>query len=164
VLTKKPELFFERQFMPTWSLVLVIAVGIVLPAVIMLTKGGSPPLMAFLFIVFLIVFALLATMQTRVREDEIEISFGLLPLIRYRYGMHMLKNYAVRHYSPVSEYGGWGIKGTKQNRALSMRGNEGLQCDMIDKNSKPWKLLIGSQKPNDLALAIDRAKNKTAPN
>ena len=159
--TRGDVLFYERQYMPKWALVIVLVVGIALPTLLILTKGkDSPPLLIFLFLFLLLIFALFATMQTKVRKDEIEITFGFLPLIKRSYGLHMIQSYVARTYSPVSEYGSWGIKGTKKNRALNMRGEYGVQMEMLDKHKQPWKLLIGSQKPEELVQAIARAKGE----
>lgn len=154
----KEVLFFERQFMPTWSIVLVIGVGLVLPVFLILVNGAHPILL-FLVAFLLLTFAVLGTMQTRVRRDEIEISFGLIPLISYRYGLHMIEGFAVRKYAPLKEYGGWGIKGWRLNRALNMRGNMGVQMQMLTKDNQPWKLLVGSARPEELQSAIAQAKN-----
>ena len=63
----------------------------------------------------------------------------------------MIKSY-VRQYSPIIEYGGWGLrfgifgKGT----AFNVSGNKGLQLEFI--NNK--KLLIGTNKPDALTETL----------
>ncbi len=52
----------------------------------------------------------------------------------------------VRKYSPLSEYAGWGIKGTKKNRAFNVSGSYGLQLEMHSGR----KVLIETQKPEEL--------------
>ncbi|MBX2959059.1 MAG: hypothetical protein KF732_03800 [Flavobacteriales bacterium] len=60
----------------------------------------------------------------------------------------------VRQYSPLTEYGGWGIrlglfgKGT----AYNVSGNKGLQLEFT--NNK--KLLIGTNKPNELTETLTK--------
>ncbi|MHC4338483.1 MAG: hypothetical protein ACYSTG_11155 [Planctomycetota bacterium] len=59
-----------------------------------------------------------------------------------------------RTYKPIREYGGWGIRYSFRKgigRAYNMSGNKGVQ--LVFKNGK--KLLIGSQKPDELAQAIN---------
>jgi hypothetical protein len=48
----------------------------------------------------------------------------------------------VRKYKPLLEYGGYGIRGFGNNRALNIAGKTGLQ--LIFKDGR--KLLIGTQK------------------
>ena len=60
----------------------------------------------------------------------------------------------VRQYSPLTEYGGWGLrlglfgKGT----AYNVSGNKGLQLEFTDKK----KLLIGTNKPDELSETLNK--------
>ena len=146
-------LFFERQFMPTWALIVVAIAGLILPGAIILANE-APPLMVFLIIVLLVIFVMFASMQTRVTNKYLHVSFGLIPLIQYRYMLGEIIHFEPRVYQPVNEYGGWGIKGSKQNRALSMQGTKGIQLEMTAKEGGTWKLLIGTQSPDRLQAAL----------
>ena len=143
--------------MMTWVLVVVLIGGLGIP-LLMFTTKGVPPIVAFMTVVFIIVLLLFASMQTRVTREAVFVSFGLLPIIKFSYRLEEIVSCHARSYQPVGEYGGWGIKGSKQNRALNMRGTEGVQLEMQDKQGGHWKLLIGSQLPEQLADAIRKAK------
>lgn len=66
-----------------------------------------------------------------------------------------IQQVTVRTYSPVREYGGWGIKGwSKRNIAYNMSGDRGVQLVLTGGG----KVLIGSQMPEELARAIDLAQ------
>lgn len=143
--------------MPTWALVVVAVTGLGIPALIFMTKG-VPTVMLFLMMVLLFVFMLFVSMQTRVTRDRLIVTFGLLPLIRFSYKLHEITSLQVRVYQPASEYGGWGIKGSRHNKALSMQGTEGVQLDMIDREGTQWKLLVGSQMPTRLEEVLLEAK------
>ena len=57
-------------------------------------------------------------------------------------------------YRPLADYGGWGIRsGRDGERVLNARGNRGVRLDLADGS----RLLIGSQRPEALALALERA-------
>jgi hypothetical protein len=56
-------------------------------------------------------------------------------------------------YRPISEYGGWGIRGFGKKRALNTRGNRGVLLTKTDGST----LLIGSQKPRELLDALAKA-------
>jgi hypothetical protein len=63
-----------------------------------------------------------------------------------------VSEYYARVYRPILEYGGWGIRcGFKGARAYNVSGNKGVQ--LILQNGK--RLLIGSQKPDELVEAIN---------
>jgi len=69
----------------------------------------------------------------------------------------MIAEYKVRKYSPVGEYGGWGIKGGifGKGRAYNVKGNMGLQLRLQDKK----KILFGTQRPDALKSAMDKMMN-----
>ncbi|MEX1190269.1 MAG: hypothetical protein WED33_13500 [Bacteroidia bacterium] len=56
----------------------------------------------------------------------------------------------VRKYNAMSEYGGWGIKGRKSNRAFNVSGNMGLQLELLSGR----KVLIETQRPEELEKVI----------
>lgn len=56
----------------------------------------------------------------------------------------------VRKYSPIGEYGGWGIRFGRGGRAFNVRGNYGIQ--IVRKNGK--RLLLGTQRPDEAALHL----------
>ncbi len=143
--------------MMTWVLVVVLLGGLGIPLLMFFVKG-VPPIVLFMVFVFIIILLLFASMQTTVTREKLLVSFGLLPLIKFSYKLGDVLSQHVRTYQPVGEYGGWGIKGSKQNRALNMRGSEGVQLEMRDKQGSLWKLMIGSQLPEQLELAIRNAK------
>ena len=58
-------------------------------------------------------------------------------------------------YRPIADYGFWGIRsGRDGERALIARGNRGVRLELTDGS----KLLIGSQRPEALAPAIETAR------
>jgi hypothetical protein len=94
----------------------------------------------------------LAKLQTQVRSDGLYVRFFPFHIKFKRFAFEDFSEYYAREYRPIWEYGGWGIRYTFRNgRAYNIRGNKGLQ--IVCKNGK--KLLIGSQKPQELVAAID---------
>lgn len=92
--------------------------------------------------------------------DQNGISFRLVPFILSRqYNWQDIEKVWVRKYSPVGEYGGWGIRSRSfsgKNMAYNVWGNKGLQIHL--KNGK--KILIGTQKPEEMAAFLKRLKEK----
>ena len=60
-------------------------------------------------------------------------------------------------YDPVRDYGGYGIRTTRRGTGYIAGGNRGVQLEM----AKGGTVLIGSEHPEDLALAIQRLKSTT---
>jgi hypothetical protein len=56
-----------------------------------------------------------------------------------------------RTYSPIREYGGWGIRMAPHKRAYNVSGNRGVELEYEDGK----KLLIGSKKAEQLASAVE---------
>ncbi|ARV16965.1 hypothetical protein BTO07_16995 [Polaribacter sp. SA4-12] len=67
----------------------------------------------------------------------------------------------IRTYLPISEFGGWGLKGgfffnKGREKAINVSGNIGIQ--LILKNGE--KLLIGTQKKEEAISVLNTYKNK----
>lgn len=137
-------------------LVLVGGVGFPLLAVVNRSSNSGTlnwAIMIFLAVMFIITVLLFATMQTTVTREGVTVSFGLIRLIRFGIPAESIQSAYARTYAPVAEYGGWGIKGRKKNRALNMRGTEGVQLLLLE-NGTERKLLIGSARASELAQII----------
>lgn len=62
-----------------------------------------------------------------------------------------IKNIEAKQYRPIMEYGGWGIRVGWKKKAYNVFGNKGVEITYRNDH----KLLIGSQKPDELANAIN---------
>jgi hypothetical protein len=62
----------------------------------------------------------------------------------------------VQTYRPIRDYGGWGIRYGRGGKAYNVSGNRGVMLELSDGQ----KLLIGSQRPEELANAINLALGK----
>lgn len=88
---------------------------------------------------------------TKVRSDGLHVRF--FPLMRRRIPFGDIESCQARTYSPLWEYGGWGIRWSFGNGwAYNVSGSRGVQ--LVLRGGK--KLLIGSQRPEELARAIER--------
>ena len=87
-------------------------------------------------------------LRTEVRDDGVHIHF--VPLARQTLGFGDIVSCEVRTYRPIREYGGWGIRYGRAGKAYNVSGNRGVQLKL----SSGKGLLIGSQRPKELAQAI----------
>ena len=149
-------LFYERQRLRQWWLWLIVILAIVVPAVIQISKmsdSGVPQQQMLYYLLSYIaccipVLLLICCIKLETKITEKCVYVRLFPLqISFRsYAFSEMSAYFVRKYHPVREYGGWGLKGTFNNRALNISGNQGLQ--IVFKNEK--KLLIGTRRPQEI--------------
>ena len=85
---------------------------------------------------------------TEVREDGVHVRF--VPLSRQTIRFENIVSCEVRTYRPIREYGGWGVRHGRAGKAYNVSGNCGVQLKL----SSGKGLLIGSQRPEELAQAI----------
>ena len=101
-------------------------------------------------ITFILITALFGTSRLETKIDKTGIYVRFLPLLRkWRfYDWNEIKHVHVRKFSPLLEYGGWGLRiGIMgQGKAYIISGNQGLKIEL--KSGK--KLLIGTQKEIEL--------------
>jgi hypothetical protein len=107
------------------------------------TAGG---VVAFELLMLWLMFRL--ELEVRVEPDALYIRFA--PFIRRRIAYSNIRAAEARTYSPIREYGGWGIRYGAAGKAYNVSGNEGVQLRMANGE----RLLIGSQRANELASAI----------
>ena len=88
-------------------------------------------------------------MTTEVTPAELRVWFGWIPTYRKAVPIGAITAMEVVRYRPIRECGGWGIRnGPDGERVLNARGDRGVRLQLQDGT----RLLIGSQRPDDLAF------------
>ena len=89
---------------------------------------------------------------TRITDEGIYVRFVPFHFKEQFYAWDSLASAQVRTYSPLREYGGWGIKYgfNGQGKVYNVSGNQGLQ--LVFKSGE--KILIGTQKPEEIQAAV----------
>jgi hypothetical protein len=96
----------------------------------------------------------LLRMTTEVTPTHVRVYFGWVPTYRRAVEVTAIQRLEVVTYRPIADYGGWGIRsGRDGERVLNARGNRGVRLDLTDGT----RLLIGSQRPEELARILERA-------
>jgi len=105
-----------------------------------------------MWIVFMLFF--LARFTTRITDDGIYIKFPPFQIKMKHISIENIQKYEVRRYSPLREYGGFGVKDSlrKFGKGYIATGNQGLQLYLVDGK----KVLLGTQKPDSIRLAVNR--------
>lgn len=100
---------------------------------------------------------LFARLETRISEQDVQ--FRWFPFqIKFRsIPWSDIKTATVRNYSPLTEYGGWGIKGfSTKNRAYNISGDIGLQLELHSGK----KILIGTRQKETLEALLYAFRQK----
>jgi hypothetical protein len=166
--SRKDVLFFETQrFRKAWLFFIVLPGSLFLIGIFGYAMyrqlvsgipfGGDPMPDALLWIIgpfticlgagFIFIFSLFC-MTTTVGNDGLLVRYAPFFNRKFEYGN--IESCEARTYRPMKEYGGWGIRGGRKNRAYTVKGNRGVQLQFNDGR----RLLIGSQRADDLAAAI----------
>ncbi len=118
--------------------------------------GGLPSkLMVTAVMVTLAVAAVVMfRMTTEVTPTDVRVWFGWVPLYRRLVPLGSIQRLEVVTFRPILDYAGWGIRrGRDGERVLTARGDRGVRLELADGT----RLLIGSQRPESLARALERA-------
>lgn len=120
------------------------------------TSDTGMSIILVLFGVLLPLFMYFLKLVTEVRQDGLYVRFYPFHLSFRRYPYESINSYKVREYSPLKEYGGWGIRYGLKGMAYNVSGNLGVQLEFKGGKS----LLIGSQKPEELVRYMQVAMRK----
>ena len=102
---------------------------------------------------FLAVFVL--RMTTEVTPTDIRVWFGWVPIYRRVVSVGDVRRIGPVAFRPIADYGFWGVRsGRDGERALIARGQRGVRIELADGSI----LVIGSQRPDELATAMSRAR------
>lgn len=154
-------LFSEKQQFTQWWLWLIIFilnaffVYAMYQQIIMDEKIGDNPLsnraLLFVSLGFLLfsLFFIVLKLETEIREDGIYVRFFPIGIHYKHIPWDTIQKAEIRTYRPLLEFGGWGIR-YGDGKALNVSGKIGLQILFKDGG----KLLIGTQKPNELGKII----------
>ena len=93
-------------------------------------------------------------LDTTIKKEGIYVRFFPFHLKFKHFSWDTLTKSFVRQYSPLTEYGGWGLRlGLFGNgTAYNVSGDKGLQLEFT--NNK--KLLIGTKKPDELTETLNK--------
>jgi hypothetical protein len=93
-------------------------------------------------------------MTTLVTPTDVRVWFGFIPTYRREIPLSGISRVEVVQYRPIADTKGWGVRtGRDGERVLNARGNRGVRLHLVDGS----KILIGSQRPEELALAVEGA-------
>ncbi len=147
---KNETLFLEKQRFTQWWLWLIM----ILVVAFAFYYEESTLEMAVALIIPIFLFVL--NLETEISSEGISVRFFPFHLKKKFFAWDEIVKAEVREYSPLLEYGGWGIRRGMSGVAYNVKGNMGLQ--LVLKNGK--KILIGTQKAEELKQILAERENK----
>jgi hypothetical protein len=92
-------------------------------------------------------------LETEVRADGIYLKMWPLHRSFRQISWAEIERYESTQYSPLREFGGWGIRWTPGKLAYNVSGDRGIWIERTNGRT----VLVGSQHPEEFARAIDEA-------
>jgi len=160
----------HQQFRQLWVWLIVLAISL------FLTYGliqqlfyditfGSQPMSNTVFVIVWLIFGMgfplgfyVSGLTTRVYHDRLSIKLFPLHLTARTFPLNQIKEVQPQTYRPILDYGGWGIRYSRKGKAYNISGKQGVK--IYFQNGRP--LLIGSQKPTELANHLKKAQRQSS--
>ena len=95
-------------------------------------------------------------LRIKVNEDGLHYQFFPFHLKFHTIKMDEIESFKAMEYSPLKEYGGWGIRYGFKGKVYNVSGNKGVKIFL--KNGS--NIMFGSQKYKELAKALKVAKQQ----
>ncbi len=93
---------------------------------------------------------------TEVRSDGLYLRFFPFHFSFLRFPDRWHQAYEAITYSPLGEYGGWGIRYGWNGKAYNVSGNQGIQLEL----NEGKRILIGTQSPLDFLSALQLTRDQ----
>lgn len=146
-------IYREEQKIAPKLMRLVVWFLIALACVLAVGQHSFKPIRdMFLPVLFVLIIAEAMRLITEVRDDGIYVRLTPFPFRRIPFDE--IASATVRRYRPLVEYGGYGIRYGWNGMAYNADGVWGVQ--LVLANGK--KILIGSQRSEDLAVTVNAMK------
>lgn len=156
-------LFYEeKQFLRSNAMIWIAIAGLLITffAVVLNFSAEESDWIGMLIlssvIVSILPLLLLASVHLRIEKEGVFIRYFPFHFRPLFFNWSEIEHFELRKYNPLSEFGGWGIKGTKNNRAYNVSGDMGLQITL--KSGR--KLLVGTANPKKMEVALLEIRSK----
>ncbi|WP_411768197.1 hypothetical protein [Winogradskyella sp. A3E31] len=162
----------QQRFTQLWLIILVAISTLVPLGIVLGTYYKDSKSMSIIELVSIISVVILAAgiiflfkLTSRIDEKGIHYKFFPFHWTNKSIVWGDINKAYVRSYSPIGEYGGWGLRGGKlfskaNGKAINVSEDIGIQLEL--KNGK--KLLIGTQKKHEAESVLNTYKLKINTN
>ena len=162
---QQPTLYYseKQRFRQWWIWVIVLIAPVILLSslVVQLVTGsliGDNPInsyslfFAFMFTISVPFLLYILELRTEVRMDGVLIRFRPFHRKDIVFKFESIQKAENITYSPIKDYGGWGIRYGRGGKAYNVSGNKGVMIS--PKGGK--KILIGSRNSEQLCSVINQ--------
>lgn len=156
-------LFYEeKQFLRSNSIIWIAIAGLLITFLALVLNFSSNKkdwigmLIMSIVILTIVPLLLLASVHLRIEKEGIYVRYFPFHFKPLFFKWSEIDHFELRKYDPLSEFGGWGLKGTKSNRAYNVSGDMGLQITL----SNGRKLLVGTGNPKKMEVALLEIRSK----
>lgn len=152
----------EQRFNQWWLYAVYVLVLAVLGIGIYKNSDGftnfHSPILVLSLLAATLPMGLILWMQliTRIDHEGILVKFSPFGFSEKFFQWKEIKECYVRKYNPLTEYGGWGIRGIGKKKAYNVSGYFGIQIVTRDNKS----FLIGTIKPEEARTVLLNYRNK----
>jgi hypothetical protein len=141
---------------PFWVALITVVFPIILLAVAVVVWFSIPWVSLVLVVTALMMVFPYGGIQTTVTRQEITVRFGIIGLRVLRLKTDEIENIELAEFSPIADFGGYGIRFNREMQAYFMRGNRGIKLT----TTKGKRYIVGSDNPEEL-YAVAKAVVKS---
>ena len=98
-------------------------------------------------------FFYLLELRVSISEEGVHYQFFPIHLKIYTIKFDEIEDFKAVTYSPLKDYGGWGIRHRFKGKAYNVKGNKGVKINLKNKNRH---ILFGSQKNDSFVQALNK--------
>ena len=142
-------LLFSVPFLVTSISYVLVQFGIVEP------NGGekSPPeiILILIFSLLILIWGISVRLKTTINENGISACFIGIPFCNKNFTWAEIQSIHVIEYSPIKDYGGWGVRMGFNGWCYNVSGKIGIKLTRT--NGKPF--LIGTQQKEEAEKIIN---------
>ena len=97
------------------------------------------------------------TLKTRIDEEGIHVKMFPFHLSYVTYKWEEINKVKATEYSPIIDYGGWGIRISSNGKAFNIKGDKGIKIETTKGDNR----MIGTQKMEEAAKIIAHYKSSS---
>lgn len=150
----------EQQSVGWWAhlLMVIIAASALATAMGLIPSGqGEIPAVVIPLGIVAFVYLVFTPMTVEIDRDELRVTFGRLGRPRWSFELEEIEDPRVVQFSPLWDYGGWGIRVRGHSTCLNQRGNCGVRFTYHGRD-----YVIGSDDPGRLMAALRAVRGSRA--
>lgn len=134
----------NQQFREWWIWVILFVI------LISSTVTTAFNMIAFLVISPVILLMYFSKLRIKINKEGVYYQFFPFHFKSYQINFDEIKTAQAITYSPIKDYGGWGIRYGFKGTAYNVSGNKGVQLEL--KSGK--RILFGSQRSEELEFIL----------